>query len=196
MSHEKVGVSDEQLEDLAWDAPLTLMRRDSYPEELWMLEQRGRRVAAITRTTRWPPDGGWSLTTAAQHWNADIRRRRRRVGWHVEVTPSRARAPVLEYRPGTVRNGGTLELATGGRYKLRCFARLGYDWSLATTGGDRLARITRRISPPSGSAIARDRSGLTPAAADEPDLGLLLAAASVAIVINYQRRDGGGGGGG
>lgn len=77
MSQEEAGLAQEQLEELAWDAPLTLMRRDSYPEELWMLEQRGRRVAAITRTTRWPPDGDWSLTTAAQCWNADIRRRRR-----------------------------------------------------------------------------------------------------------------------
>jgi hypothetical protein len=171
VSPEEAGLAHEQLEELAWDAPLTLMRRDSYPEELWMLEQRDRRVAAITRTTRWPPDGDWSLTTTAQRWSADIRRRRRRLGWHVEVTRSGARAPVLEYRPGTVRNGGMLELATGGRYKLRCWARLGYDWSLATAGGDRLARISRRTRPPRGSAVARDRSGLTRAAAAEHDLG-------------------------
>jgi hypothetical protein len=195
MSQQEAGLAQDQLKALAVDAPLSLVRGDSYPDERWMLEQRGRRVALITRTPRWPPDGDWSLVTAAQGWSADIRRRRRRLGWHLEVTPVGARAPVLEYRPGAVRTGGTLELAAGGRYQLRCLARLGYDWSLATAGGDRLARISRRTSPPSGSAAARDRTGLTPAAAGEPELSLLLAAACVAIVIHSQQGIGSGGGG-
>jgi hypothetical protein len=188
-------LAHQQLETLALDAPLTLMRGDRYPGEEWMLEQRGRRVAAITSTPRWPLDGNWSLTTAAQVWRADIRRRRGRLGWHIEFTPLGGRAPVLEYRPGTVRTGGTLRLASGGRYKLRCLARLGYDWSLATAGGDRLARITRRTSPPRGSAVARDRSGLTAAAAAEPYLDLLLAATCVAIVIQSLQGISLGGGG-
>ena len=190
MSQQEAGLAQEQLDALAWDAPLALMRGDSYPNEEWMLEQRGRRVVAIGRTPRWPPDGDWALTSAAQGWSADIRRRRRRLGWHVEVTPLRGRAPVLEYRPATVRTGGTLQLPSGGRYELRCSARLGYDWTLATVGGDRLARISRRTSPPSGSAVARDRTGLTAAATDEPELGLLLAAACLAIVIHSQHSGG------
>jgi hypothetical protein len=187
MSLEVAGHGHGELEELAWDAPLALVRRETGPHELWVLEQRGRPVAAVRRT--W---SGWSAQTAGHRCSAAIRRRRRRLGWHIAVTLAGRRAPALDYRPHTVRTGGTLELADGGRYKLRCLARLGYDWSLATADGDRLARISRRIDTPSGSAVARDRSGLTPAAAHEADLGLLIVGACVAIVIHHQQPTGAG----
>jgi hypothetical protein len=61
--------------------------------------------------------------------------------------------------------------------------------------GRTMSQQERRTRPPSGSAVARDRTGLTLAAAEEPELSLLLGAACVAIVIHSQEGIGGGGGG-
>jgi hypothetical protein len=192
MSQEEAGVAHEEFEEVAWiwDGPLALRRRDIYPQELWILEQRTHRVAAITRTP-----SGWSLTTASQRWQAAIRRRRHRLGWHIEVTPPGTDAPVLDYQPATLRAGGTLELANGARYRLRR-VQAGDDWILARANRDDLARIARRIKPPSGSALAQDRTGLRPAAAHEPDLTLLLAAGCAAITAQYEQPTGGQWGGG
>ena len=178
------SVAREEFEDVArtGDAPLALRRRDTYPDEVWVLEQRTRRLAAIARTA-----SGWSLTTASHRWSAALRRRRHRIGWHIEVTASGAQAPVLEYRPATLRAGGTLELADGRSYKLRRMARASDEWTLSAAGRDRLARISRRINPPSGSALAHGPTGLSPAAADEPDLTLLLAAACAAMAAHYEQ---------
>ena len=74
--------------------------------------------------------------------------------------------------------------------------RGGDDWTLATHGRDDLARIARRIKPPSGSALAQNRTGLRPAAAHEPDLTLLLAAGCAAITAQYEQPTGGQWGGG
>jgi hypothetical protein len=113
MSQENVELGQDGLEELAWiwDAPLALRRREAYPQDRWLLEQRGRPVAGIEQTGT-----GWSLTMPTQRCSAAIRRRRRRLGWHLEVTLSGERSPLLEYQPGPLRAGGTLTLATGGRY--------------------------------------------------------------------------------
>jgi len=182
MSQENVEHEPEALEELVWiwGASLVLMRREAYPHERWLLLQGGSPVAAIEET-----DTGWSLTTTSQRCSAAIRRRRRRVGWHVEVLPSGERTPLVEYHPATLRAGGTLTVASGGRYKLRRPAGSGSeDWTLASPDGDRLARFSLRTKPPSGSALARDRTGLTPAAASEPDLKLLIVSACVALILH------------
>jgi len=192
MSQEEAEVAQEEFEEVAWiwDGSLALSRRATYPPELWILKQRTRRVAAIARTR-----SGWSLTTASQRWHATIRRRRHRLGWHIEVTPPGTSAPVLHYQPATMRSGGTLELATGGRYRLR---RLpwGGDWILARADREDLARIAWRIKPPSGSALAHDQTGLRPAAAHETDLTLLLASVCAAMAAQYEQPAGGAMGGG
>jgi hypothetical protein len=184
MSQEDVDPDREALEELAWiwDASLSLVLTEAYPRERWLLEQRGRPVAAIEETAK-----GWSLATATQRCSAGIRRRRRRLGWHMEVTPSGERSPALHYRPATVRTGGTLTLASGGRYKLRRLAGSVPEWTLANSDRDMLACISLRTDPPSGSEAARDQTRLAPAAARERHLSLLLAAAGVAMVIHYQQ---------
>jgi hypothetical protein len=172
----------EPLQEAAWiwDVPLALTRDAPYPHEGWVLDQGGRPIAAIDQAS-----GGWSLTTPTHRCSAVVRRRRRRLGWHVAVTSAEHRSPLLEYRPSTVRSGGILTRATGDRYKLRCLARLGYDWTLSRADGDTLARI----SPPNNQSEAFPTSrgpqlGLAPAAAREPDLALLLASACVAIITH------------
>jgi hypothetical protein len=192
MAQEEAGVAQEEFEEVAliWDGTLAMRRSDTYPPELWILKQRSHPVAAITRTR-----SGWSLATASQRWNATIRRRRHRLGWHIEVTPPGTPAPVLDYQPATLRSGGTLELPTGGRYKLRRLVG-GGDWILTTASRHELARIAWWIKPPSGSALAHDQTGLRPAAAHEPDLTLLLAAACAAIAAQYEQPAGGAMGGG
>jgi hypothetical protein len=181
MSQQSMDLGREPLEDLAWiwEDRLELRVREAYPHDRWLLQQRGRPVAAIEQTTI-----GWALTSATQHWRATVRRRRGRLGWHLEVTPSGERAPLLHYRPSTFRAGGTLTFANAGRYKLR---RPGQDWALARASGDILARISLRTSPPSGFAVARDQTGLRPAAAREPNLALLIATACAAMVIHHQQ---------
>ena len=191
---ESVDVRGEVLEEpaaleelaLIWEDPLELRLREAYPRERWLLHQRGRTVAAVEQTRT-----GWSLASAAQHCNAAVRGRRRRLGWHLEVTPAGERAPLAQYRPSTFGAGGTITLASGGSYKFRGPAWLDSDWTLADPGGDELARISLRMSPPSGSAVARDKTGLKPAAAREPNVALLVTTACAAMAIHHQQPTGG-----
>jgi hypothetical protein len=184
MSQEKVEREQETVEELAWiwDASLVLMLHDAYPHELWLLLQRGRPVAAIEETA-----SGWTLTTPTQRCSAAIRRRRRRLGWHLEVTPSGEQSPLLYYQPATVRPGGTLTLASGGRYKLRRLAFSAHEWTVEGDDGDELACISLRTKPPTGSELARNQTALRPAAARERHINLLISAACVAMVVHYQQ---------
>lgn len=181
MSQHQVGLAHEQLEELAWtrDGPLTLRRREVYPQERWVLEQRGRPLAVIERA-----ETGWSLTMATQRCSVAIRRPPRRLGWQLEVTSSGETSPRLTYRPTTFRAGGTFQLATGRRYQLRHSA---YDWTLAGRREGVLARISGRVKPPTGSELAHDQTGLTPAAASEPELDLLIGAVCVAIAAHHEQ---------
>lgn len=177
------GVLPERLHQLAWvwDAPLVLSPRKPYSRSQWSVKQAGRPVAAIDQTRT-----GWMLATAGHRFMAARRRNRFGVGWHVEITSVDQR-PLLDYRPATVRNGGRLNFATGASYKLRWRLR-SYDWVLSRARGDVLARILLRDDEPAGD----HEIGLTPAAAREPDLTLLVASASVAIVTFHPDLPGGG----
>ena len=131
------GVQDdapfgEPLEELAWayDAPLVLTQPDPYPHEHWLLTQAGRSVLAIHPTT-----GGWSLDTPAACWRAAVRRRRRRLGWHLEFTRKGEREPELYYYPYTLLRGGKLVLAGGARYKLRYRDLLEEGWTAGRRWG-------------------------------------------------------------
>jgi hypothetical protein len=134
------------------------------------------------------PFDRWSLDTPDGRWRAAARRRRRRLGWHLEITRTGEREPTVYYYPYTLLTGGKLTLAGGARYKLRHQPVLKEGWTLAAVGGAELAHIRlstslRRIS---GKALAR-RAGLTTSAPSEPKLLALLAAACLAIVIHHQQ---------
>jgi hypothetical protein len=183
MSQENVEGETEALDELVLlsHASLVVKRSEPYPNERWLLLQGGSPVAAIE-----PTGSGWALTTTTQRFSAAIQRRRRRLGWYLAVTLPDGRSSMLDYDPATLRAGGTLILADGRRCKLR--HRSGWwsgdTWSLVSADGDELARVSLRTKPPTGSAHARDSSGLTPAAANEPDLELLLVAACVALIVH------------
>jgi hypothetical protein len=166
----------------AWDARLALINQSLAPRERWRLEQAGRPVAAIERTT-----AGWSLDTPAEHWEAAVRRRRRRLGWHLEFTPAEAGGPVLSFYPHTLRPGGRLVLAQGGLYTLGRRYLLSSEWELAAVSGGALARITLWTRRPGAAKIYGPRAGLRPGAEREPHLMLLLGATCVALAIHHQQ---------
>lgn len=166
----------------AWDAPLTLINQSLAPRERWRLEQAARPVAAVERTT-----AGWSLHTSAEHWEAAVRRRPRRLGWHLEFTPAEGGRPVLSHYPYTLRAGGRLVLAQGGRYTLGHRHLLGSEWELAAVSGGDLARITLWTGWPEAARIHGPRAGLRPGAEREPHLMLLVGAACVALAIHHQQ---------
>jgi hypothetical protein len=166
----------------AWCEPLELTQRSPYSREHWLLRQARRPIVAIDQT-----GPRWSLSTAAERWDAAVRRRRRHLGWHLEIAPAGELDPVLYYHPHTLRSGGSLGCAGDGRYRLRCSVLPRGGWVLAAPGGQ-LAHIKLCARPPGESARARAlQAGLVAGASAEPYLLLLLAVASVAIVIHYQQ---------
>ena len=191
------ATASEELQELdrTSDAPLELIWRSPGFGVQWLLVQARRPVAAIE-----PTRAAWSLSTASERWRAVVRRRPRRLGWCLEVTPLGEREPALHYYPRSLLLGGSLILrADTGRYKLRCPLVGPRQWTLARDRGGRLAKIKlwggRR--PPREAARARAvRPGLAAEAAGELQLPLLLAVASLAIVIHHQQPITGGGGGG
>jgi hypothetical protein len=173
------------LDELAWvpRQPLELMPPNPHQPEHWLLRQAQRPIVAIDHTS-----AGWSLSTRAQRWTATVRRRQRRLGWQLEITPVGKPEPVLCYRPRTLVRGGSLSDAGDARYKLRGPHLVRGDWTLAAAGRGKLAHIKLWTTPPGKTARARAlRPGLEAGASAEPRLLLLLAAASVAIVIEYQQ---------
>jgi hypothetical protein len=166
----------------AWDASLALIPQRHFSRARWRLEQAGRPVVAIEQTT-----AGWSLYTAVERWVAAVRRRPRRLGWHLEFSPADAGRPVLFYYPRTVLAGGKLVLAQGDRYKLSRRLPLGSEWELAAVRGGDLARLTLWTSRPRAARVYGAHAGLRPRAAREPNLQLLLAAGCVALAIDHQQ---------
>jgi hypothetical protein len=166
----------------AWEEPLELIQGGPHPRERWLLKQGRRPVVAIDRL-----GAGWALEAAAEGWTAAVRRRRRRLGWHLELASVGELDPVLYYCPHTLLAGGSLGGAGDGRYKLRApFLRA--DWTLEAVRGRELAHILLWAKLPNESARVRTlRAGLVPGASVEPNLLLLLAAASVAIIIHHQQ---------
>ena len=173
-----------RLEQLAWawDASLALIPQCLSPRERWRLEHAGRPVAAIGQTT-----AGWLLGTAAERWVAAVRRRPRHLGWHLEFTPADGGRSVLSFYPHTLRPGGRLVLAQGGRYTLGRRYLLASEWELAAVSGGALARITLWTRRPGAAKIYGPRAGLRPGAEREPHLVLLLGAACVALAIHHQQ---------
>jgi hypothetical protein len=131
-------------------------------------------------------EGRAALRTASEEWRMDVRRRARRLGWHLDFIRADGGEPVLQYHPRGLRPGGDLVLPGGRRYRLRCDL-LGAKWRLAAVPGGAVGRIGFRDEG-SGPYL---RAQL--ASADEPLLVLVILAASVAILIHGEQPSASGG---
>ena len=167
--------------------PLTLTPQREY----WLLEQGREAVGAIERTTEGRTYRAL-LSGPAESWRVVVRRRPRRLGWHLEVAPVNGRDAAGWYFPATVMPGGRLVLPEGERYRLR-WSPLHWDWRLVAKPGGELAWLE---GPLWSKADAAFRIGLAAGAAGEPRLLLLLLAACAAMLLEAQlpRSSGGGGG--
>jgi hypothetical protein len=176
-------ISDGPLHRLAWawDAPLDLVPNGDHAHG-WLLEQAERPVVAIDRR-----DADWSLSTAARGWEAGIRRRRHRLGWHLEVKQGADVEPVLCYYPRSLLSGGELVCTGGGCYKLNGPTLVRAEWILGSVDGAELARILPWSKQPTHSRRSNVAPGLSPGAVREPDLVLLLSAAALAILVGREQ---------
>jgi hypothetical protein len=149
------------------------------PAARWWLEQAGNPVGMIERSA-----GGIALQTVSEKWRGAVRRRPRRLGWHLEFTRADGGGPALYYHPRTLRLGGDLVLPGGPRYTLRC-PLLSSNWRLAAESGGEIGRIA--------FAARHDlsmRVTLGEKAADEPLLLLVILAAGEAILIQGEQPSG------
>jgi hypothetical protein len=96
------------------------LRTTTPQREHWLLEQGREAVGAIERTTEGRRHRGL-LSGPVQSWRVVVRRRRRRLGWHLEVAPVDGPDAAALYFPSTVMPGGRLvspresAIACGGR---------------------------------------------------------------------------------
>jgi hypothetical protein len=171
---------------------LTLKPHTLTPQrEYWLLEQGSEAVGAIERTTEGRRHRAL-LSGPAQSWRVLVRRRRRRLGWHLEVAPVDGPDAAARYFPSTVMPGGRLVLPEGERYRLR-WSLLRWDWRLVAKPGGELAWLE---GPVGSKAYPAFRIGLATGAAGEPRLLLLLLAACAAMLLEGQQPRVGGPSGG
>jgi hypothetical protein len=157
-----------------------LIKRTDTSEQ-WLVEQQGRRLVAVDQVR-----GGWAVRLAGgERFDGVQRRRRRHLGWHMELTAAGEPEPVLGYYPYTVFAGGSLVCAGGERFTLRRPLVGRSDWTLSATGRKKLAHLqeeARRREPKTDPA----RPGLTAAARGERNIGSLLAASALAMALHLQ----------
>jgi hypothetical protein len=172
------GRAPPQLEELdaGGTATLNLYRPWRSGGRSWLLAQAGRPVGMIERAA-----GGTSLRTPTEEWRAEVRRRPRRLGWHLEFTRADGGDPVLHYRPRGVLPGGRLVVTDKRRYRLRS-PLLRADWRLTAVPGGEIARIGFRQREPIRYLTMQLAFGEN--AADEPMLPVVIMAASLAILIH------------
>lgn len=128
--------------------------------------------------------GGTALQTVSEKWRVEVRRKARRLGWHLEFTRADGGGPALQYHPRTLRPGGDLVLPGRRRYTLRC-PLLRSDWRLAAVPGGEIGRIAFRTRRGFRMHVALGEKD-----ADEPLLPLVILAASVAILIHREQPSG------
>ena len=129
------------------------------------------------------------LSGPAESWRVVVRRRRRRLGWHLEVAPVDGRDAAAWYFPATVMPGGRLVLPEGERYRLRR-PPLRRDYRLVAKPGGELARPEGALWPRADAALRIDLAG---EAAGEPRLLFLLLAACAAMLLEAQQPQASGG---
>jgi hypothetical protein len=158
---------------------LALSRAWRFGGDLWLLTQAGNPVGMLERTA-----GRVALRTVSEEWRGGVRRRARRVGWHLEVTKANGGEPSLQYYPRTLRPGGQLVVCGSRRYRLRC-PWLRTDWRLAAMPGGEIGRIGFRDREPFRYLTVR--LALGEKAADEPMLIVVILAASEAILVHEEQ---------
>jgi hypothetical protein len=179
------GPSDDwappQLQRLDASGPVTLKLHRPWLSrgELWLLEQAWKPVGMIERAAR-----RTALRTASEEWAVEVRRRPRRLGWHLEFTREGAGQPALQYHPRGLPAGGHLTVPGGRRYTLRRSLLRG-DWRLTAVPGGEIGRFEFRQREP--IRYLSMQLAFVDKAVDEPMLLVVLLAASAAILIHDEQ---------
>jgi hypothetical protein len=124
---------------------------------------------------------GDRFRTFSEEWHAEVRRRARHLGWHLEFRLADEPRPALRYKPRTALPGGRLAGMDGHHYRLRGpFLRA--DWSVEVRPTRQTGQIAFRTSGRVADYSKFVRFG--DRADDEPLLLALMLAASVAILVH------------
>jgi hypothetical protein len=171
------GIAPPQLQqlDAGGVATLSLDWASRVRGELWLLAQAGMPVGLLERTavdTR--------LCTVSEEWRGGVRRRPRRLGWHLYF--KQVGEPALVYHPNTLRSGGRFVVAGRDRYRLRN-SLLGGDWRLADVPGGEICRFRFQRRDPRHLRVQL--------AFVKPMLLVVVLAASEAILIHAEQPLGG-----
>jgi hypothetical protein len=158
---------------------LNLHRTGSSKGTFWLLEQGEDPVGLIERA-----GGGTVLRTASEECRVKVRRRARRLGWHLEVTRASEGEPPVQYYPRTLRPRGQLVVSGSRRYRLRC-PLLRADWKLTAMPGGEIGRIGFRDREP--FRYLTMQVALGEKAADEPMLLVVILAAGEAIFLHEEQ---------
>jgi hypothetical protein len=145
--------------------------------EFWVLMQGGQPVGTLDRA-----EGSVALRTASEEWRGGVRRRSRRLGWHLYF--KQVGKPPLEYHPSTLRPGGHFVGPGDDRYRLRS-SLLSTDWKLTGVQEGEICRFRFQRGDP------RHHVQL---ALVEPMLLVMVLAASEAILIHHAQPSAAGGG--
>jgi hypothetical protein len=172
------GSAPPQLQqlDVGGTATLSLDWAYHFRGERWLLAQAGKPVGMLERTA-----GRAALRTASEEWRGGLRRRPRRLGWHLYF--KQVGKPALEYQPSTLGSGGQLVVSGRDRYRLR-HPLLGTYWKLAHVPGGQICRFKFKRG---------DRHLDVQLAFVEPMLLVVVLVASEAILIHADQPSGGGG---
>jgi hypothetical protein len=95
--------------DVGGTATLSLDWASRFRGERWLLAQAAKPVGLIERAV-----GGTALRTASEEWRGGVRRRARRLGWHLYF--KQVGKPALEYHPSTLLSGGQFVVSDRDRY--------------------------------------------------------------------------------
>ncbi len=171
MGSSEASAPQLQQLDAGGAATLSLDWASRVPGELWLLTQGGKPVGLLERTA---VDTG--LRTASEEWRGGVRRRPRRLGWHLNFR--RGGEPGLVYHPNTLRSGGRFVVAGRDRYRLRYSLSGGY-WRLADVPGGEICRFSFQRSDPRHLRVQL--------AFVEPIMLVVVLAASEAILIHAEQ---------
>jgi hypothetical protein len=166
--------------DAGGTATLHLNRAWRSGGEIWLLTHAGKPVGMLKRAA-----GRTTLRTASEEWRGGVRRRRRRLGWHLYFARARGGETGLQYYPSTLLPGGDFVVSGSRRYRLR-HRLVGADWRLAARPGGEVGRIGAR-GPWRYLSVELTSVEY---AVDEPVLLIVILAAIEAILIDKERPSG------
>jgi hypothetical protein len=166
--------------DAGGTATLYLNRAWRFRGEIWLLTQAGKPVGTVERTA-----GRIALRTVSGDWRGGVRRRARRLGWHLYFTRAGGDGPALEYHPpSTLLGGGHFHVSGTRRYRLRC-PILRADWKLAAVPRGEVSQIGARARE-----AWRVQLACIDDVVDEPVLLVVVLAACGAILTHDEQPSG------